>query len=79
MEFINGIGGSLFLIYIFFYGLNYILNERIKIWNFQRFLNDRDNGLIYRHINYERNKAYSFKSNVYTSNFQNDLTYKNDE
>ena len=78
LEFINDIGGCLFLIYILFYCFNYIINERIKIWNFQKFLNDKENDLIYRNINYEKSKAYSFKSNIYT-NLSNDFNYKNDD
>ena len=78
IEILNGIGGSLFIMYIFFYGFNYILNERIVIWNFQMFLNDKSNDLIYRNINYEKNKAYSFKSNIYT-NLSNDLNNKSDD
>ena len=77
LEALNCIGGLLFLIYTLFYGFNYILNERIIIRNFHMFLNDKDNSLIQRHINYERNKLYSFKSNIY-GNFSNDLFYKND-
>ena len=45
LEFLNGIGGSVFLIYILFYGFNYIINERIKLRNFQLFLDDKDNDL----------------------------------
>ena len=78
IEIINGIGGSLFIMYILFYSFNYILNERIIIWNFRMFLNDKGNDLIYRNINYERNKAYSFKSNIYT-NLSNDLINKTDD
>ena len=77
LQFIEDIGGSIFLIYIIIYGINYILNEKIAIRDFQMFLNDKDNDMIHRHINYERNKFYSFKSNIYT-NLSNDLNYKND-
>ena len=78
IEILNGIGGTLFIIYTFFYGFNYIINERIRIWHFQMFLNDKENDLIYRNINYERNKALSLKSNVYT-NMSNDLNNKSDD
>ena len=74
LEFLNGIGGSVFLIYILFYGFNYIINERIKLRNFQLFLDDKDNDLIQRHINYEKIKICNSKSNINS----NDLTYKNE-
>ena len=77
LELINGIGGSIFIIYIIFYLLNYFINERIAVRNFQWFLNDKNKDLIHRHINYERNKVFSFKSNAY-SNLLHDLIYKNE-
>ena len=73
LEFISDVGGSIYIIYILFYGFNFILNEKIIIRNFQKFLNNGDNDLIHRHINYERNKAYSFKTN-----YSHDLMIKND-
>ena len=76
LEFFNGVGSSIFLIYILFYGFNYIINERIQLRNFQLFLDDKDNDLIQRHINYEKIKTYSFKTNFYT-HISNDLI-KND-
>ena len=77
LELINGIGGSIFNIYIIFYLLNFFINERIAVRNFHWFLNDNNNDLIHRHINYERNKVFSFKSNPY-SNISHDLIYKNE-
>jgi hypothetical protein len=77
LELINGIGGSIFIIYIIFYLLNYFINERIALRNFQWFLNDKNNDLIHRHINYERNKVFSFKSNAY-SNYSHELINKNE-
>ena len=76
LQFIEDIGGSIFLIYIILYGFNYFLNEKLTIRNFQMFLNNKDSDLIHRHINYDKNKFYSFKSNIYT-NLSNDLNYKN--
>ena len=60
------VGGIIIVIYFIFYLLNYFLNERIEVRNFQNFLNDRSN-LIHRHINYDRSKIYSLKSNIYTN------------
>ena len=77
LQFIEDIGGSIFLIYIILYGFNYFLNEKLAVRNFQMFLNSKDNDLIHRHINYDKNKFYSFKSNIYT-HLSNDLNYKND-
>ena len=76
-EVLTDIGGSIIIIYILFYGFNYILNENIIIRNFQMFLNDKNNDLIHRHINYERNKVYSLKSNEKT-NLSNELINKNE-
>ena len=77
LELINGIGGSIYIFYIIFYLLNFFLNERIAVRNFHWFLNDKNNDLIHRHINYERNKLLSLKSNAY-SNLSHDLFYKNE-
>ena len=77
LEFIHRIGGSLYLIYLIFYSFNYFINERIQLRNFFWFLNDKDNDFIQRHINYERNKIYSFKSNIYT-NISNDIINRNE-
>ena len=76
-RFLDDIGGSIFLIYLLFYGLNLIINERIQIRNFQLFLNEKNNDLIQRHINYEKNNFQSFKSNIYT-NISKEIISKND-
>lgn len=62
----NVVGSSILVIYFIFYIINYLLNERVEVRNFQCFLNDRSH-LINRHINYEKNKVYSLKSNLYTN------------
>lgn len=77
LEILNETGGSIFLIYIFFYGLNYFFNKIIIIKNFQMLLSDKNSDLIHRNINYERNKIYSLKSNEYT-NLSNDINNKNE-
>jgi hypothetical protein len=70
------VGGIIVVIYYIFYLLNYFLNERIEVRNFQCFLNDRSN-LIHRHINYDRSKIYSLKSNLYTNiSNEGDNTFK---
>ena len=58
------VGGTIVVIYFIFYSVNYFINERIEVRNFQCFLNDRSN-LIHRHINYDRSKIYSL--NLYTN------------
>ena len=61
------IGGAIGLIYYIFYFLNYYLNKRIEVRNFQKFLIDKGDNIIYRHINYEKHKIYSLRSNIYTN------------
>ncbi len=73
LELINSIGGSIFLIYYIFYIINNIICERVEIRNFQWFLNNKNNSLIYRHINYDRNEFFSLKTDL-----SNDLINKND-
>ena len=72
------LGGMIFLIYFIFYILNCFINKRIEVRNFQKFLNDKRGNIIQRHINYEKNKIYSLKSNIYTniSNDGNDQSFK---
>lgn len=76
IELLHGIGGSIYFIYIIFYALNYFISQRIELRNFHGFLNDKNDDLIHRHINYERNKMNSFKSNIF-SNISND-NYRNE-
>ena len=76
-KFLNDIGGSIFLVYILFYGFNLIINEKIKIRDFRLYLNEKENDMIQRHINYEKNNYNSFKSNLYT-NLTNEMIYKNE-
>jgi len=67
LEFSYQTGGTIILIYIIFYILNYFLSERIEIRNFQTFLHDKGSNTIQKHIHYERNKVFSSKSNNYTN------------
>jgi len=76
IELLHGIGGAIYFVYIIFYSLNYFISQRIELRNFHAFLNDKDEDLIHRHINYERSKITSFKSNVF-SNLSNDI-YRNE-
>ena len=76
-EFLHEIGGAIYFIYIIFYTLNYFISQRIELRNFHAFLNDKEEDLIHRHINYERSKINSFKSNIF-SNLSNDNIYKNE-
>ena len=71
LEAIHRIGGAISLLFYIFYYLNYILNKRIEVRNFQKFLNDK-NEIIHKHINYERNKMYTIKSNIFT-NISNEI------
>ena len=66
-ESLHQVGGTMVIIYFIFYFLNYFLNERIEIRNFQKFLHDKGGNMIHKHINYEKNKFYSIKSNIYTN------------
>ena len=70
------IGGTIVLVYSVFYILNYFINERIEVRNFQHFLNDKGNNFLYKHINYGKSKIYSLKSNLNTnvSNEGNEAT-----
>ena len=61
------IGGTITVVYSFLYILNYFINERIEVRSFQYFLNDKGNNFLYKHINYEKNKIYSLKSNLNTN------------
>ena len=67
LQSLHKIGGTIALIYYIFYFLNYFINKRIEIRNFQKFLNDKGDNTIHRHINYEKHKIYSLKSNIYTN------------
>ena len=71
LEFINGIGGCIFLIYSIFFIINYIISQRIELRNFQWFLNSKNNSLIHRHTNYEKNEFFSIKTDL-----SNDLIEK---
>ena len=66
-DFFHRIGGVISLLYYIFYIFNFFLNERVEVRNFQKFLNDSGGNIIQRHTNYERNKIYTLKSNLYTS------------
>ena len=72
LEVIHSIGGTIAIIYYLFYFINYFLNERIEVRNFQKFLIDTGDNIIYRHINYEKNTTYSLKSNNNMTNISND-------
>ena len=73
LEYFNKLGGAILLMYYIFYIANYFVNERIEVRNFQQFLNDGGN-IIHRHINYEKHKIYTLKSNMFTNilNEEND-------
>ena len=77
IELLHGIGGAIYFIYIIFYTLNYFISQRIELRNFHAFINDKEEDLIHRHINYARSKITSFKSNVF-SNLSNDINNRNE-
>ena len=53
--------------------INNIICERVEVRNFQWFLNYKNNNLIHRHINYEKNDFFSLKTDL-----SNDLIEKKD-
>jgi hypothetical protein len=73
LEIINSIGGNIFLIYFILFIINNIICERVEVRNFQWFLNYKNNSLIQRHINYEKNDFFSLKTDL-----SNDLIEKKD-
>jgi len=77
LEFINGIGSSFYLIYLFFYIINNFISERIETRNFHLFINNKGDDLIHRHINYERSKLNSFNNHI-TKHLSNDVIFKQD-
>ena len=72
-DFCHRIGGIFAIVYYFFYIFNFFVSERLEVRNFQKFLNDKGGNMVQRHINYEKNKIYTVKSNINTTNISNEL------
>ena len=58
------ISSNVMFVYFIFYCINLFFNEFTQTNNFISFINDNNDTLIQRHINYDKSKIFSIRSNL---------------
>ena len=71
------ISSNVIFVYFIFYCINLFFNEITQTKDFLSFINDNNDTLIQKHINYDKNKIFSFKSNLNSneSNENNNIQF----